>query len=92
MPAIRRSNCMILGAGHPPFVFASKRPTAVLRKFDSRSLKRSPSSVRVVCAADTNRAGGPPCEGAMVCLLSGASNPGPSLACRELSPRSSAIR
>jgi hypothetical protein len=25
MPAIRRSNCMILGAGHLPFVSASLR-------------------------------------------------------------------
>jgi len=30
MPAMRRSNCIILGAGHPPFVFASKRPKADL--------------------------------------------------------------
>jgi hypothetical protein len=28
MPAIRRSNCMILGAGYLPFVFASIRPDA----------------------------------------------------------------
>lgn len=28
MPAIRRSNCMRLGTGHPPFVVASKRPIA----------------------------------------------------------------
>ena len=29
MPAMRRSNCIILGAGYPPFVFASKRPIEV---------------------------------------------------------------
>ena len=26
-PAIRQSNCMVLGAGHPPIVWACKRPT-----------------------------------------------------------------
>jgi hypothetical protein len=32
MPAMRRSNCTRLGAGHPPFVWASCRPVAVLRR------------------------------------------------------------
>ncbi len=31
MPARRRSNCMILGADHPPSVSASKRPIAAAR-------------------------------------------------------------
>ncbi len=31
MPAMRRSNCRILGAGQPPLVFASKRPERVDR-------------------------------------------------------------
>ncbi len=31
MPAMRRSNCMRLGVGHPPFVFASNRPISDIR-------------------------------------------------------------
>lgn len=31
MPAMRQPNCLIFGAGHLPFVFVSKRPTAGIK-------------------------------------------------------------
>jgi hypothetical protein len=41
MPAIRPSNCMILGAGHPPFVFASNRPSSAIRSIRLPSVEQS---------------------------------------------------
>jgi hypothetical protein len=34
MPAMWRSNCIILGSGHRPFVWASKRPATVLASLE----------------------------------------------------------
>lgn len=41
MPAIRRSDCMILGTGHPPFVFTSKRPVNDIRCIEWPAAKQS---------------------------------------------------
>lgn len=40
VPVVRRSNCMRLGAGHLPFVFASKRPFSDTRRSDLTALSQ----------------------------------------------------
>ena len=51
MPAMRRSNCMVLCAGHPPFVSASKRPIAALRCVEEQTF--AAAGLPVVTATHT---------------------------------------
>ena len=50
MPAIRRSNCMILRAGHPLFLSASKRPISDIGCRDLVAPKRPVADPNCVAA------------------------------------------
>ncbi len=45
MPAMGWSNCMRLGASHPPFVSASKRPVTDIRSPERATPKRLLESI-----------------------------------------------